>query len=53
MVELSPTTARLSPLTASLCWGFAVVNVLLGIGIALLYSTPVPLAVANILSYDE
>jgi len=44
---------RIAPLTLSLCWGFAVINVLLGIGLAALYHTTVPLAVANILTYDQ
>jgi Ca2+/Na+ antiporter len=43
----------IAPLALSLCWGFAVVNILLGIGIAALYRTTVPLAVANILTYQQ
>lgn len=44
--------SKIPPLTASLCWGFAVVNIMLGIGIALLYETTVPLAIANVLTYQ-
>lgn len=45
--------AKIGPLTSSLCWGFAIVDMLLGIGFALLYHTTVPLAVANILTYRQ
>jgi hypothetical protein len=44
---------RVYPLTLSLHWGFAVINLLLGIGLFTLYHTTVPLAVANILTYDQ
>lgn len=45
--------AKIPPLTLSLCWGFAVVNTLLGVGLATLYHTTVPLAVADILTYQQ
>ena len=45
--------AEMSPLTRSICWGFAIVNTLLGAAIAGFYKANVPLAVANILSYDQ
>jgi hypothetical protein len=48
-----PPLSKAAPLTFAICWGFAVVNVVLGLGLILLYSTPVPIAVANILSYRE
>jgi hypothetical protein len=43
----------ISPLIYSLCWGFAIINLLIGLGLIFLFDTPVPIAVANILSYPE
>lgn len=46
-----PPLSKASPLTSSICWGYVVVNIILGIGMILFYSTPVPIAVVNILPY--
>lgn len=48
-----PALSRAAPLTYAICWGFAVVNMILGLGMIFLYNAPVPIAVANILSYRE
>lgn len=47
-----PRLHSVAPLTYSICWGYAVINILLGIGMYFLYETTVPLAVASILSYE-
>lgn len=44
---------KIVPWCRDLCWMFAVINILVGIGMALFYETPIPLAVANLLSYRE
>lgn len=49
-----PNLNVVAPLTAYICWGYVMVNALLGIGMILLYKTTVaPIAVASILNYPE
>jgi hypothetical protein len=50
--SVRPSLYAVAPLTYCICWGYAVANVLLGAGIFFLYETTVPLAVANIFSYQ-
>lgn len=47
-----PQLKQIAPLTYSICWGYVVVNILIGIGMFFFYATTIPLAVANILSYQ-
>jgi hypothetical protein len=47
-----PNLRSIAPLTNAVCWGYAVINTLLGLGMFFLYQTTVPLAVANIFSYQ-
>lgn len=49
--RVRPRLYEVAPLTYSICWGYAVINILLGAGLYLLYSPQVPIAVANIFSY--
>lgn len=51
--RVNVTAPRIAPLTLSLCWGFAVINILLGYVLATSFETNVPLAVANILTYQQ
>lgn len=61
MQELYPKTQHkprlfsIAPLTASICWGFAIVNIGIGLAMSILYfnAPTVPIAVANLLSYRE
>lgn len=46
-----PPLSKVSPLAFFICWGYVVVNIILGLGMIFLYSTPVPIAVASILPY--
>lgn len=50
--QARPPLYTIAPLTFSICWGYAIVNLLLGVGLFLLYKPAVPIAVANILSYQ-
>lgn len=52
-MQARPRLSTVAPLTYAICWGFAVVNILLGLGMFFLYQTPIPLTVANILSYQQ
>lgn len=46
-----PSLWSVAPVTFLICWGYVVINVIIGLGMIFLYSTPIPLAVANILPY--
>jgi hypothetical protein len=50
--QVRPKLSTVAPLTSLICWGYAVINVALGLGLFFLYNTPVPIAIANILSYQ-
>lgn len=47
-----PGLHSVAPLTYSVCWGYAITNMLLGVGMFFLYATTVDLAVASLLSYQ-
>lgn len=52
--EARPKLSTVAPLTAAICWGFVVVNIVLGLGMYFIYTTTVvPIAVASILSYES
>jgi hypothetical protein len=51
--QARPPLKQAAPLTYSICWGFAVVNTILALGMIFIYSTPVPISIANILSYKQ
>ena len=51
--QIRPRLSRIAPLTSYLCWCFVAINLLLGLGMYLLYNTPVPIAVASVLSYHQ
>lgn len=44
---------KVAPLVAAICWGFAIINVCLGVGLLLVGNNTVPIAVADILSYPQ
>lgn len=52
--KVRPKLSLVSPLVSYICWGYAAVNVLLGLGMYFLYlkNPVVPIAVANIFSYQ-
>jgi len=51
--EARPKLSTVAPLTAAICWGFVVVNLILGLGMYFLYSTTIsPIAVASVVSYQ-
>lgn len=50
--EARPKLSTIAPLTSAICWGYVFVNITLGLGMFFLYNTTVPLAVANIVSYQ-
>jgi hypothetical protein len=49
--QVKPKLSLIAPLTSFICWCYVLVNTVLGFGMMFLYSTPVPIAVANILPY--
>lgn len=49
--KVRPRLNKVAPLTSYICWCFVVANIFLGLGMIFLYSTPVPIAVANIFPY--
>lgn len=51
IAQAKPSLYTLDPLRAAICWGYAVVNIAIGIGLYYLFSTSLPIAVANILPY--
>lgn len=53
MRKIRPSLRIVAPLTYYICWGYALVNILIGIGLFLLQHPAAPIAVAEILSYKE
>src|SRR5688572_18856571 len=51
--SVRPQLRQVAPLTHAICWGYAVINIGIGLGMFFLYETRVPLAIANILSYPQ
>lgn len=52
LLEARPKLSAVAPLTHAICWGYVVINLLLGTGMYFLYETSIPLSVANVLSYQ-
>lgn len=50
--SVRPKLYTISPFTSLICWGFAIVNILMGLGMFFLYHTTIELSVANIFSYQ-
>lgn len=49
-----PRLRKVSPLTWAICWGFAGVNAILGLGMVFTYrGNTAPIAIASILSYPQ
>lgn len=47
-----PRLSLIDPKTSAFCWGFAVANMLLGLGVFFIYNeSVVPLAIAGLISY--
>jgi len=42
-----------APLTAAICWCYAIANIGLGLGMYWLYQPSIPISVADIFSYDQ
>jgi hypothetical protein len=53
LMSVRPALRQVAPLTHAICWGYAVINIGIGLGMMFLYETTVPIAVANILSYPQ
>jgi len=52
--DARPKLSMVAPLTAAICWGYVVVNMVLGLGMYFLYeNTVAPIAVARMLTYDQ
>jgi hypothetical protein len=49
---LRPKLYKVAPLTHAICWGYAINNIMLGLGMFFLYETSIPLVVTNILSFQ-
>ena len=54
ITSVRPSLRKVAPLTFWICWGYALVNIILGAGMYFLYlkNPVVPIVVANILSYQ-
>ena len=51
--HMRPSLFLVAPLTYCICWGYAVVNILLGVGLFEFYQPVAPIAIANILTYPQ
>lgn len=51
-INIGTGARAINPLAQAICWGFAVVNILLAFGMFFFVKPTVPIAVANILSYQ-
>lgn len=49
--QARPGLRLYNPIVFWICWGYAVVNIILGLGMIFLYHTPIDLAIASLLSY--
>lgn len=47
-----PSLFTFNPLVASICWGYAVINILLGLGMAVFYQTRIPITGVDFMSYQ-